>query len=68
MKYVLILTYFVLTPAGNDAVQVPHAMTSAEFNSKDACQQAGETFTKSVEAFKLTHTVFFVCVPKGEGS
>ncbi len=65
MKFVLILVYFALAPAGDSTTELPHSMTAAEFNSEEACKQAGETVRKGTEAFKLTHTVFFVCVPKG---
>ena len=69
MEFVLILLYLVLVlvlvPDGDKTVEVPHAMTAAEFNGEEACRKAGEAFKTAAEAFRLTHTALFVCVPKG---
>jgi len=58
MKYILIIAYIYAT---NSAPSI----TTAEYNSKEACIKAGEMF-KSAAGGKVIGTVYYSCSEKGE--
>ncbi len=58
MKYILIIAYLYK----ND---VSPTITTAEYNSKEACIKAGQSF-KDVAVGVVFGNVYYSCSPKGE--
>lgn len=61
MTFILILTFSLLGVGGNSV-----SITSAEFNSKAACQEAGRASIESFDTLKdgSSKTSNFICVRK----
>lgn len=57
MKYILIIAYIYATNSGP-------AITTAEYNSKEACVKAGQEFNTAANG--IFSSVYYSCSPKGE--
>lgn len=55
MKFILIITMIT------GSIHSGPALTTAEFDSKDACQRAGEEWASQ---FVVTNGKYFICVSK----
>lgn len=55
MKWLLLLWIYAYGPTG--------AATSAEFETKEACELAGQAFEQKLKALKGGASVYYVCAP-----